>query len=308
LTTSSLALTAVATAVIGLVATADDADADVFPLDTPVLINDVRAALAKAGATGTLAKALTAIADQANPTMIIVRVAHDADSADQDALVTGATHGGYTGLNALLVAKHLTGTQPRIIGAPGLESPAVLTALATTAKALRGMAYAHIPATTKAAAIAARANYSHREMMLIWPNTSTGDIAARAMGLRALIDQTTGWHKTVSNVALTGVTATDVPVTWTLDGANSDAADLNAAQITTIVNTGDAWVLWGNRTTASGTELPYAFESATRTSQIVQDTIDTARLKYTDQPMDKMLIKMIIDETRRWLRWSPRAS
>jgi phage tail sheath protein FI len=139
-------------------------------------------------------------------------------------------------------------------------------------------------------------------MMLIWPNTSTGDIAARAMGLRALIDQTTGWHKTVSNVALTGVTATDVPVTWTLDGANSDAADLNAAQITTIVNTGDAWVLWGNRTTASGTELPYAFESATRTSQIIQDTIDTARLKYTDQPMDKMLIKMIIDETRRWLR------
>jgi phage tail sheath protein FI len=54
----------VATAVIGLIATAPDADAATFPLNTPVLVTNVLAALGKAGTRGTLAKALAAIADQ----------------------------------------------------------------------------------------------------------------------------------------------------------------------------------------------------------------------------------------------------
>lgn len=44
----------VSTAVIGLVATADDADVTVFPLNVPVLITNVQAAIAKAGRTGRL--------------------------------------------------------------------------------------------------------------------------------------------------------------------------------------------------------------------------------------------------------------
>ena len=52
----------ISTAVIGLVAVADDADAAFFPEDTPVLITDVNAAIGKAGKLGTLASALDAIA------------------------------------------------------------------------------------------------------------------------------------------------------------------------------------------------------------------------------------------------------
>jgi hypothetical protein len=44
----------VSTAVIGLVATANDADPEVFPLDTPVLLTNVLATLGKAGKQGTL--------------------------------------------------------------------------------------------------------------------------------------------------------------------------------------------------------------------------------------------------------------
>ena len=44
----------VSTAVIGLVATATDADAEAFPLDTPVLFTRIDAAIAKAGTSGTL--------------------------------------------------------------------------------------------------------------------------------------------------------------------------------------------------------------------------------------------------------------
>ncbi|OQV66165.1 hypothetical protein AK51_11660 [Serratia nematodiphila DZ0503SBS1] len=42
-------ISTVSTAIVGMVCTAEDADASVFPLDTPVLITDVLAASGKAG-------------------------------------------------------------------------------------------------------------------------------------------------------------------------------------------------------------------------------------------------------------------
>ena len=51
------------TSIIGLVATAQDADAAAFPLDTPVLCTNLLAAAGKAGTQGTLAKTLDAITE-----------------------------------------------------------------------------------------------------------------------------------------------------------------------------------------------------------------------------------------------------
>jgi hypothetical protein len=75
------------------------------------------------------------------------------------------------------------------------------------AKKLRGMAYARAIGETNAAARAYRAQFGARELMLIWPDSSakvTGDAVARALGLRAAIDETVGWHKTISNVTVPG--------------------------------------------------------------------------------------------------------
>ena len=43
----------ISTAIIGLVVTASDADAETFPYDTPVLITNVQQAKGKAGTQGT---------------------------------------------------------------------------------------------------------------------------------------------------------------------------------------------------------------------------------------------------------------
>ena len=64
-------ITTVSTAIVGMVCTGDDADASVFPLNKPVLLADVLTASGKAGESGTLARSLDAIADQAKPVTVV---------------------------------------------------------------------------------------------------------------------------------------------------------------------------------------------------------------------------------------------
>ena len=60
-------ITKVSTALVGMVCTGDDADPSVFSLNKPVLLTDVLTASGNAGESGTLARSLDAIANQAKP-------------------------------------------------------------------------------------------------------------------------------------------------------------------------------------------------------------------------------------------------
>ena len=117
----------IATAIIGLVATATDADAVAFPLDTPVLLTSVLAGIAKAGVAGTLSKSLQAIADQTNALVVVVRVAEGIDEAATTSNVIGTVTlaGQYTGMQALLAAQAKLNVKPRILACPGLDTQAV---------------------------------------------------------------------------------------------------------------------------------------------------------------------------------------
>lgn len=86
------------TAVAGVVCTANDADANAFPLDTPVLLTDVQSAIRKAGDKGTLARTLQAIADQTSPLTVVVRVAEAKAEGETTSNVIGTTNdqGRYT--------------------------------------------------------------------------------------------------------------------------------------------------------------------------------------------------------------------
>lgn len=297
LTTGAQAITIAATSVIGLVCTSTDADPLVFPLDRPALITNVRAAIGSAGVTGTLAKALSAIADQCSPTVIVVRVATAAagTTPTQDTLVIGtsAANGTYTGMQALLAAKAVTGVKPRILGTPGLSTLAVTNALIPLAQILRGEVYALATGATVAAAVTYAAQFGQRELMLLWPETLAGggDAEARALGMRSAIDQTTGWHKSLSNVTVNNITGLSADVAWSLGGTSSDASALNNANVTTLINR-NGWRFWGNRTCSS---LPqYAFETATRTSQALADAIEQGLFWASDQPMTLGLVKDVL--------------
>ncbi len=295
----------ISTAVVGMVCTAEDADAAVFPLNTPVLLTDVLSAIGSAGTEGTLAKSLDAIADNASPLTVVVRVAEGEDEAATTTNIVGTiTAGGqYTGLKALLAAKAQLGVTPRILGVPGLDTQAVTTELVSIAQKLRAMAYASCwDCATKEEATAYRENFSARELMLIWPDflsfdtvasaTTEASAVARALGLRAKIDQQTGWHKTLSNVGVNGVTGISKDVYWDLQNPATDAGYLNAADVTTLVRA-DGFRFWGSRTCSD--DPLFAFESATRTAQVLADTIAEAHMWAVDKPMHPSLVRDILE-------------
>lgn len=313
-TTGTRPINLISTAVIGLLCTAtaeagEAADAldAAFPLDTPVRVTDIRKAIGQAGTGGTLKPSLEAIADQVSPELVVVRVAEgvageEGDPTaqeDQDAKLIGTVSADnvYTGMQAFLAAPGQLDVRPRILGAPGLDSKAVATALIPIAQQLRAMIYHQIVADDVAAAVTYVDDFGAREVMAIWPSFETargfaGDTVAIALGLRAKIDQDIGWQKTLSNVAVNGVLSLDRDVSFDIMGGETDAKALNDANIVTLIRR-DGYRFWGNRTLSA--EPLFAFESAVRTAQVLKDTIADALFDWTiDRPLTKVLVKDIL--------------
>lgn len=293
---SVIGLIATATAAVG--APAADLNA-AFPLDARTLVTDVRSAVAKAGTSGTLADALGAIADQGSPIVVVVRVAEGEDAEATETNVVA-------GIQLLLAAESQLGVRPRILGAPGLDTQAVVEALVVAAKRLRGFVYAACRpdgdiAASVAAAVTYRGEFSDRELMLLWPDTTAwdGHAVAIALGLRAALDEKIGWHKTISNVGIAGVSGISKDVSFDIRDPSTDAGLLNAAQITTIVRM-TGYRFWGNHTCSD--EPLFGFESATRTAQAIQDDLAGIETPYVDQPMTVGLVRNLEEEGNAYLR------
>ncbi|EOG8149194.1 phage tail sheath protein [Citrobacter werkmanii] len=303
-------ISTVSTAVVGMVCTASDADAGAFPFNEPVLITNPQSAIAKAGTKGTLKKSLQLIANQSKPVVVVVRVAEgtgDDEEAQAQTIsnIIGTTdeNGKYTGLKALLTAKAVTGVKPRILGVPGLDTQEVATALVSVAQKLRAFAYVSAwGCKTISDVIAYRENFSARELMIIWPEflgwdttasaTTTSYATAIALGLRAKIDNDTGWHKTLSNVGVNEVTGISASVFWDLQEKGTDADLLNEAGVTTLIRA-DGFRFWGNRNCSD--DPLFQFENYTRTAQVIADTMAEGHMWANDKPITATLIRDIID-------------
>ncbi|VTT34927.1 phage tail sheath monomer [Klebsiella pneumoniae] len=137
--------------------------------------------------------------------------------------------------------------------------------------------------------------------MVIWPDfvawntvTSAAETAyatARALGLRAKIDNDSGWHKTLSNVGVNGVTGVSASVFWDLQQVGTDADLLNEASVTTLIRK-DGFRFWGNRTCSD--DPLFAFENYTRSAQVIADTMADAHMWANDKPLTPTLVRDII--------------
>lgn len=121
-------------AVVALIGTAPDADADLFPLNRPVLIKG-STELSKAaalGAAGTLKKAVDGVFDQIATYCYVVRVAEGiSTNATYSNLVGDAT--AMTGVHALKKCEGLYGRKlkPRLVCVPGYTSNRATDGIAT---------------------------------------------------------------------------------------------------------------------------------------------------------------------------------
>ena len=310
-TVAGVAFKAPSSAIWGLVAVAPNADADIFPLNTPVIVTDLGAAIIAAGAAGTLATSLKAIEDQVRAIGIVVRVEEGAGAnaaeklADQNAkLIGGGAAGSRTGMQALMDAESATGMRPRIIAAPGYSEATVGAALGILAGKLNAIAYFDAgPTRTIEAAAAFRTGFGQRELFLTYgdftaahPISGTVEPSfapARAVGLRALLDQTVGYHKTISNVPVAGVVGIAPAVAWDLMDENTEAGILNGADVTCLIRR-DGFRFWGNRGCSS--DPRYAFESAVRTNQVLREIIADGVFPYIDQPLTPRLARFIVED------------
>lgn len=295
----------VSTAVIGLVVTAPMADETAFPLNTPVLVTDLYAAIGKAGTSGTLRRTLSAIVNETRALCVVVRVEEGADEDATTANIIGGVSetGQKLGMQALTAAETKFGVKPRILGVPELDNESVASELAAVAQQLRAFAYvsAHGCETVEEANMY-RENFGQREVMVIWPNWQAFDVdaeetrplsaVAKALGHRAMLDNQIGWHKTLSNMPVNGVTGITKDLSWDLQDPATDAGVLNAADVTTLINK-SGFRFWGSRTCSE--DPLFAFESYTRTAQVLADTIAEAHLWAVDKPMHPSLVRDIIE-------------
>lgn len=265
---SSTVSSIIDTSPVGIVVTGDSADALLFPLNTAVQVASFDAeTYASAGATGTIASVLKSLAAQGNaPLTTIVRV--DEDELELETNVLAA-------LELLDDAASEGSASIKLMGAPGLESVAVVNAMAVVCENIGAFSYAAIAgATTMSDAILARDSYGNRNTMLLWPATVTNagqtvHIAALALGQRATIDDDISIAKTISNVGVSGVDDIGVPMNYR--GEQSIANQLNKNHITTIIRK-NGFRFWGSRT--ASTELMYTYESDVRVSHYVNAQFD----------------------------------
>ena len=145
--------------VLGLVVISTDADDDMYPLDTPVLLTGItQDNIDKAGTTGTLRDCLQSIRDIYNPTVVILRVTEPLDVDTLDVLLT---------------CQSRFGLMPKRLGAPEIDTPDVVLKLVSIAKRRRGMVYAQprnadgTLITDKALIAAYRDTYGDRELCII---------------------------------------------------------------------------------------------------------------------------------------------
>lgn len=302
------------TSVIGIIGTAPDANAAVFPLGQPVLLaNQPRKAADNLGATGTLPDEIATIYSYLGAAVIVIRVAEGADEAATLTNIVGNAAAG-TGVHAFLSAKSETGVAPRIVIAPGFThqrpgDPAaanpVVAALVPVLDHLRAMGWGDGPNTDASDAITLADDFSGR-WDFVDPRPQVfkegavvnGWGSTHAAAAEAKVINENGFWWSASNQPL-NIVGTSRPIGFGLSDKNSEANLMNAAGVTTIIRE-DGFRLWGNRT--PGEDPLWAFRAVRRTHDVINDTIEAGYLWALDRPFSQQLLEDIVEGVNAKMR------
>ncbi|HAW49157.1 MAG TPA: phage tail protein [Roseovarius sp.] len=300
-------------AVIGIVVTAPDRDAGVYPANTPTWISGPRQA-AELGATGTAKDVYTQIYAYGVSRVIMVFVDEGLDAAATEANVIGDPV-AQTGVHALTLAQAVLGVEPDLIGAPGFTMPAdpatknpVAVALDTVGTTLKAEFAAQGPVTGLADRTTYAELWSSRLIRLIANQMRiydaddaavvTQEAEASYLGAVAkrIIDKGFWWS--VSNTRVMGAVAAAQPVAYIIDDGQTEGHLLSELGYATIVQ--DDGLRWlGNRTRA--TDPRDAFATTVRTRRMIGESIVEGHRWARDKPMSDQLVRDIVDSVQSYL-------
>lgn len=193
--------------------------------------------------------------------------------------------------------------KPRIFCVPKYDSQDVTTELLGVAQKLNGFVYASCyGCNTKEQAVQYRRQFSQRELMLIFgdflsfnPNTQQTEVdyaVVRAAAMRAYQDKEFGWHTSISNKGLNGVTGVTKPLSFDINDSATDVNYLNEQGITACINY-NGYKFWGLRTCSA--DKLFIYENYTRTAQVLKDTIAQSFDWAVDKDISVNLVKEIVE-------------
>lgn len=164
------------TGIIGLVGTAPDANATLWPLNTPMPIYGSNGAVQGLGSTGTLLDAIEGIFDQAgrvSQTIVVVRVEEGEDITETMSNIIGSST-SLTGMHALRHAPTLHGLKPKLLCAPGFTSQRPTDGVASIAISDAGAGYTEAPTITITPAVGDTTGFGATAVGII--NSETGEL------------------------------------------------------------------------------------------------------------------------------------
>lgn len=166
---------------------------------------------------------------------------------------------------------------------------------------LKAVAFIDGPNTTDQAAVLAREKYGSERLMIVDPFCQIWDTeldayvpepsSARFAGVQCRVDRDQGFVKSVSNELIYGIDGVSRPIVY---GNQTDY--LNENCVSTIVNFGEGYRTWGNRTTAN------TFLSVRRTRDFVNAAIEKAYLEFVDKPLNEANLKFLVESAKAFLR------
>lgn len=296
-----------AASTIGLIATADDADPFIFPLNTPVLCNSEKL-IAKTGTKGTLRHALQDIYRQCPALVVVVRVEADEDEAEQLVNVVGSVDnetGQYTGLKALLAAESIVGVRPRLIIAPEFSHiVGVGAAMETVGKKLNALPIIDGSESGYSPVIAECAQY--KEVIFVNCGVKlldedsglvvTRKASATVAGHMVRVDNEEGYWNSASSRKIYGILGTSEVIDHAIGSTTSKANLYNSKNVTVIVNQQGGWFLYGNRL-ANSVMVPHQ-----RVRYIVGDSILYAHQELVDRNVTAGYVSGVKNRVGKLLR------
>ena len=303
----------VRTSVIGLIGTAPNADASIFPLNTPVLVLGDRTKAAALGSSGTLPLAVDGIYDQCGAAVVVIRVAQGANynetKANIMASVDSAT-GQRKGNAAFLSARSKVFITPKILIAPGFtHDKAVVDDLTVIATRLRAVVIADAPFTTDAAAIAYRKLFGSKRVAVYDSNVYSYDTISktdvllpasiRAAGAWSRSDSERGTWFSPSNFEVYGITALGRDIDYQ-DGERECSANfLNENQVNVMIQE-SGFRLWGNDTCSS--DPLWRSIKRVRVSDMLLDSVQYAHQWAVDQNVTKNFVEAVVEGVNDYMR------